>query len=42
MLEKENENNKEDIVLAKFISFMEIVFHNLNINYFQKLGTKDS
>ena len=38
MLEKENEN---DIVLARFIKFMEVVFHNQSINYFRKLQIKD-
>lgn len=37
------ENNKEqDIVLAKFITFMEIVFHNYSINYFRNLKMKSS
>lgn len=38
----EKENNEEDIVLAKFITFIEIVFHNKRINYFRDLKLQSS
>ena len=41
MLERE-ENEEKDIVLAKFIAFMKIVFHNQSINYFRNLKMKNS
>lgn len=41
MLERE-ENEEKDIVLAKFITFMKIVFHNQSINYFRNLKMKNS
>lgn len=41
MFEKEN-NEEKDIVLAKFIAFMEIVFRNQRINYFRDLKMKDN
>lgn len=37
----DKDEKEEDIVLAKFISFMEIVFHNKSINYFRKLRIKN-
>ena len=41
MLERE-ENEEKDIVLAKFIAFMKIVFHNQSINYIRNLKMKNS
>lgn len=39
----ENEENKEkDIVLAKFITFMKVVFRNQRINYFRDLKIQNS
>ena len=37
---KKEENVEDDIVLAKFISYMEKVFHNQSINYFRDLNVK--
>lgn len=39
---KREENEEKDIVLAKFIAFMKIVFHNQSINYFRNLKMKNS
>jgi len=41
MFEK-NENEEKDIVLAKFIAFMKVVFHNQSINYFRNLKIKNT
>lgn len=35
-------NEENDIVLAKFISFMEVVFHNQRINYYRNIKIQNS
>ena len=35
-------NEENDIVLAKFIPFMEVVFHNQRINYYRNIKIQNS
>ena len=35
-------NEENDIVLSKFISFMEVVFHNQRINYYRNIKIQNS